>query len=161
MLLLSASTVGWAHRHAHRGHDDHDHRHLKRADGGQRCRTKELTKEQRKEVNKRFGRWRRERKARADRGEEAEGLYKIKVPTVFHIIANQDGDGLEAVELVDKQMRKLNQAFRPHGFRFYLLREPKVRVNTNWYEQNSERAEENMKKALRVGNGDVLNVYTG
>lgn len=96
-------------------------------------------------------------------------LHTITIPVVVHVImANRTRAGGNIPQsMIDAQIRVLNQAYagRTGGawtpFRFRLIRVNRV-VNPAWYPIVVESpAEVRMKRALRVGGKETLNIYTG
>ena len=85
---------------------------------------------------------------------------RIKIPVIFHVITNGAGEG-DVSDLVPAQIDVLNAAYAAAGFRFRLLA-IEVTQNDEWYTAAVDSpAEKQMKQALRQGDVDTLNVYTG
>ncbi|GIG89200.1 hypothetical protein Pen02_41360 [Plantactinospora endophytica] len=94
---------------------------------------------------------------------------RITVDVVFHVIAEKRtrADGDIPLSLIKAQLKVLNESFggRTGGawtpFHFRLKKVNRV-VNPAWYPIVPESpAEAQMKRALRVGDKNTLNVYTG
>ncbi|MGI5212498.1 zinc metalloprotease [Plantactinospora sp. CA-290183] len=96
-------------------------------------------------------------------------LHLIVIPVVFHVVAKNRtrAGGNIPQSLIDDQIRVLNEAYagRTGGawtpFRFKLKRVNRV-VNPAWYPIVLESpAESQMKRALRSGGKETLNIYSG
>lgn len=97
------------------------------------------------------------------------GRLRITIDVVFHVIAEKRtrADGDIPLPLIQAQLKVLNDSFagRTGGawtpFQFKLKKVNRV-VNPAWYPIVAESpAETQMKRALRVGGKETLNVYTG
>ena len=83
-----------------------------------------------------------------------------RIPVYFHIITNSAGQG-DVSALVPAQIDVLNAAYALVGFKFHLVA-IEVTQNDAWFAAGfGSKAERQMKKALRQGGPDTLNVYTG
>lgn len=83
-------------------------------------------------------------------------LQEIEIPVWFHIIT-AEGQGQVAQDVLDAQLKRLNDAFRPGGFSFYLAG-VRPRENPAWWSMTLGSPEEAAaKKELHVSG--MLNVY--
>jgi hypothetical protein len=84
---------------------------------------------------------------------------RIKVPVYFHVITSSLGEG-DVSALIPAQMAVLNAAYATARVQFNLVA-IEVTANDAWYTADSGTPEERkMKKALRQGGADTLNIYT-
>jgi hypothetical protein len=96
-------------------------------------------------------------------------ITTVTIPVVFHVIS-EDGtraNGDIPRRLINNQMDVLNASFSgatggvDTGFRFTLTQVNRV-VNPDWYPIiYGSDTERDMKRALRVGGPETLNIYTG
>lgn len=88
----------------------------------------------------------------------AAAFATTTVNVYVHIITN--GSQGDVSGLVGKQMTVLNNAYAGMGFSFNLVGTDKT-VNSRWYDlRNGSKNEKDMKRALRKGTMDDLNIYT-
>lgn len=84
---------------------------------------------------------------------------QVRVPVYFHIITSS-GRGSVSQGQINDQMDVLNAAYAPH-FQFYEAASASVTNKNNWYSASlGSNAERNMKKNLRRGDENALNIYT-
>jgi hypothetical protein len=82
------------------------------------------------------------------------------VPTYFHIITNQLGQGDVNDTIVQQQMEVLNKGFLNTGLQFELVQVDRT-ANDAWYATGPRTPSQTaMKQALRQGGPDALNIYT-
>jgi Pregnancy-associated plasma protein-A len=91
--------------------------------------------------------------------------FSANIPVYFHVITNH-GKGLVPDGVINQQMRVLKQAYEGvpggvnTGLHFRLAGVDHV-DNRDWYLAGpGDPAERQMKKALRIGGAEALNVYT-
>ena len=81
------------------------------------------------------------------------------VKVYFNVITSGSTGNVTSTR-INKQMAVLNNAFKSAGFTFKLMGVKRVN-NSSWYNVSPDSpAESAMKKALRQGGTDALNVYT-
>jgi hypothetical protein len=84
---------------------------------------------------------------------------RIRVPVYFHVITSSQGEG-DVSALIPAQMDVLNAAYAVARVHFDLVA-IEVTANDEWYTADSGTPEErHMKRALRQGGADTLNIYT-
>jgi hypothetical protein len=84
----------------------------------------------------------------------------VTVPVYFHVITDSNGAGGLTDAQIAAQMTVLNNAFAASGF---TLGTPTVdrTANRSWYNLRSgTKAERDMKRSLRRGGKDALNIYS-
>ena len=82
----------------------------------------------------------------------------IRIPVAIHIIQNTQGDNTVTEGAITQQIARLNAAFAGAA-RFTLVLADEV-VNDSWFSlQVGSRDDEEMRAALRVGDGRTLNIY--
>lgn len=94
---------------------------------------------------------------------------KITIPVVVHVISkdrSREGGNIPRA-MIDAQLKVLNEAFAGDGgsavtpFKFKLKKLNRV-INPAWYPIVAESpAETQMKRSLRTGGRDTLNIYLG
>ncbi len=91
--------------------------------------------------------------------------FHAAIPVYFHIITDGTSGDVSDVT-INNQIKVLNKAYAGDlggaktGFRFQVAGVDHT-VNATWYNvQPGDQAEHDMKKALREGGADALNVYT-
>ena len=91
--------------------------------------------------------------------------FRVSVPTYVHVISLPDGTGNVSMQAIRDQIRVLNVTFRGGeggfntGFSFDLAGVTRT-VNEEWYNAGpSTSGERAMKRALRQGGNDALNIY--
>jgi Pregnancy-associated plasma protein-A len=85
--------------------------------------------------------------------------FAATVPTWIHVVSPDGVVGNVKDSVIQRQMQVLNANFAGTGFTFVLAGVTRT-VNEAWYLLNSTGDEQEMKKALRRGGADTLNVYT-
>ncbi|WP_328930889.1 MULTISPECIES: zinc metalloprotease [unclassified Streptomyces] len=88
-------------------------------------------------------------------------LATATVPVYWHTISAAGGAGRLSGTAIDQQITILNHAYAPVGLKFELA-EVEDAVNTEWFYQVAPDSQEQtaMKKALRKGGADALNIYS-
>jgi hypothetical protein len=87
------------------------------------------------------------------------GRFAVRVPVYAHVVTDESGEG-EVSALIPAQIDVLNGAFASAGFRFELVSTDVV-ANDAWYFAAPSSPEElEMKRALRRGGANALNLYT-
>ncbi len=122
-------------------------------DSGARCATKSLSLTEQDEVEQTIAE-RLKKRARTS--------SLVVVPTHFHVINNGSGiaNGDITQQMIQQQMKVLNDAFGPSGFQFQLVSVDRT-TNSSWYNMTPGTAAElEAKTALRKGGADALNLYT-
>jgi pregnancy-associated plasma protein-A len=96
----------------------------------------------------------------------ASSRFSKQVDVHFHVVMNAAGEGEVSNKVIDKQMSYQNRAFAGRlggaraGFEFRLKSVTRT-VNDAWYDAGPETREEAaMKKDLKRGGPEDLNVYT-
>ena len=85
--------------------------------------------------------------------------FDPEVPVWFHVISPDGVVGDVSSAEIQEQMDVLNANFAGSGFSWTLAGVTRT-TNAVWYERKDTADEQRMKKALRVGGADTLNVYT-
>jgi Pregnancy-associated plasma protein-A len=85
--------------------------------------------------------------------------FAATVPVWFHVVSPDGVIGNVDSSVIDEQMDVLNANFAGSGFTFVLAGVTRT-VNADWYVGKDTADEQRMKKALRVGGAETLNVYT-
>lgn len=90
----------------------------------------------------------------------------VTVPVVFHVITSSSGEGLPTPQMITSQIDVLNEAYSgltggaPTPFVFQLVGVTQT-ANDAWFTAApGSKAEKQMKRALRVGGPETLNIYT-
>lgn len=81
------------------------------------------------------------------------------IDVYFHIIVDSSNNGYVTPQQIDTQIQVLNSAFQGGGWSFVLAGTEYV-TNNVWY-STLEDDEVTMKRALRRGTGETLNIYSG
>jgi hypothetical protein len=118
-------------------------------DAGARCSTDDLDEQEMATTLKIVQDWRMRRS-------NTRRLEIIEVPLYVHIIQSSTAQNISEVQIQD-QVDVLNDAFSPE-FQFS-LREVNVIENDDWHICELGGNEKDMKKALRKGGSDSLNLY--
>jgi Pregnancy-associated plasma protein-A len=88
----------------------------------------------------------------------------VTVPVWFHVISPDGVEGNVSQAVIDDQMREFNEDFAggegglATGFTFRLVGVTRT-TNADWFGLKDTADEQKMKKALRVGGAETLNVY--
>jgi hypothetical protein len=92
-------------------------------------------------------------------GTSTAAFAAVRVPVYFHVIT--DGtNGKVSASQISQQISVLNAAYSSSGLSFSLTATDTT-VNRSWYNLNQgSTAERQMKRALRRGGANALNVYT-
>jgi hypothetical protein len=89
-----------------------------------------------------------------------DSLAPRTIPVYFHVIQSASGQGDVSDSVIRQQMNVLNQGFVNTGLSFELIQTTRTR-NDQWFRvAPSTTAQTAMKRALRRGGADALNVYT-
>jgi hypothetical protein len=95
----------------------------------------------------------------------AAAPFAVTVPVWFHVISPDGVEGNVSQAVIDDQMREFNEDFAggegglATGFTFRLVGVTRT-TNADWFGLKDTADEQKMKKALRVGGAETLNVYT-
>ena len=81
------------------------------------------------------------------------------MPVWFHVISPDGVVGNVSATVIQEQMDVVNDNFAGTGFSFVLAGVTRT-TNATWYELKDTADEQKMKKALRRGDAETLNVYT-
>jgi hypothetical protein len=119
-------------------------------DAGARCSTKDLDEKEMATTLKVVQDWRMRRS-------NTRRLEIIEVPLYVHIIQSSTAQNAVSEVQIQDQVDVLNDAFFPE-FQFS-LREVNITENDDWYICQLGGNEKDMKKALRKGGSDSLNLY--
>jgi hypothetical protein len=85
--------------------------------------------------------------------------FSTVIPTYFHVITNAQGTGAVSNATIAEQMKVLNDGYALAGISFDLISSQTI-ANTDWYGISfTGLAQASMKKALRKGGKNALNVY--
>ncbi|MCP3064765.1 zinc metalloprotease [Myxococcus sp. K38C18041901] len=98
----------------------------------------------------------------ATRKGELRAVGSVTVPTYFHVVNKGTGiaNGDIPESQINAQLTVLNQAYQGTSFRFVLQGITRT-TNSKWYALKSGSANERaMKKALRQGGKESLNIYS-
>ncbi|KAK2758679.1 hypothetical protein FQN54_003369 [Arachnomyces sp. PD_36] len=96
--------------------------------------------------------------------DEADDLFNnfhmadetIEIDTYFHVVASDEAESSNTTDqMLNDQIDVLNTSYEPHGIQFNLVNISRT-VDANWA---VDGAELDMKKSLRQGGYDSLNVY--
>ncbi len=92
-------------------------------------------------------------------GPSLPGENTIKIDVYFHIITS-GGQGADTLDMVDEQMAVLDGAFAGTPYWFSLI-DVTESDNGAWYSAGpGTSAEADMKRSLRQGGADALNIYS-
>jgi hypothetical protein len=86
----------------------------------------------------------------------------VTINVYFHVIRKGSGvnNGDITTLMIIQQLTVLRTAFAPHGINFYLAGIDRT-TNSTWFNLNKDSvAEGEMKRTLRRGSADDLNIYT-
>ena len=103
-------------------------------------------------------------KVNAPRHKGARPAGGITIPTWIHVVSPDGTTGNVSDKIIRAQMQVLNLAFAGFyggastGFRFDLAGVTRS-VNEAWHLTQTQAAEDEMKRALKQGGADTLNVY--
>ncbi|KAI0407426.1 metalloprotease [Xylaria palmicola] len=88
---------------------------------------------------------------------ESRALAGFTVNTYFHVVASSTAlsGGYLTQTMLNNQLSVMNSAYSPHGITFNLVSSDWT-VNSNWAADGAEQA---MKRALRKGTYQDLNIY--
>jgi hypothetical protein len=85
--------------------------------------------------------------------------FKVVIPTYFYIITNSTGGGAVSANDITKQMSILNASYASSGISFDLVESSTI-ANNNWASISPESAaQDEMKRTLRKGYKNALNIY--
>jgi hypothetical protein len=95
------------------------------------------------------------------RSKQGQGgpTFAATVPVWFHVISPDGVVGNVKDSVIQRQLQVINANFTGTGFTYVLAGVTRT-VNESWYLLNSTGDEQEMKKALRRGGADTLNVYS-
>lgn len=167
LVLVVASIKSIAHA-CSSGHADHNGEHvnlqrrLQRTgenvplwaplDGiPSRCATLEPEQEDMEEMVLAVEEWRESRP-------DNPRVLLIQVPLYIHVMINTAGDGDVTDTQIQDQLDVLESAFGPLGIQFKLQAVIRT-VNDDWYTCPLGGSEVDMKRALRQGGAETLNMY--
>jgi Pregnancy-associated plasma protein-A len=85
--------------------------------------------------------------------------FAATVSVWFHVISPDGVVGNVSNSVIRRQVDVLNATFAGTGFSYVLTGVTRT-VDAAWYDGKDSADEQNMKKALRRGGADTLNVYT-
>ncbi|PWN92117.1 zincin [Acaromyces ingoldii] len=87
-------------------------------------------------------------------------VQKKNVDVVFHV-THDGNDGNVSDSTISDQIKEMNQAYANYGFSFTLTNTTRS-DNKTWFHgvTSGNSLETDMKKALRVGDASILNLYT-
>jgi hypothetical protein len=169
--LVAEACDGHGHNSHHLHHDEpendlmsSDHRHLLSAPdeeylwssfeafktAGARCKTREPEPEEMEEMNRIVEVWREQRTAYSR-------IQRIQVPLYMHVLRNSKGQGAVSETQIQDQVDVLNASFGPEIE--FLLKETIETVNDEWYRCELGEGEVDMKRELRQGGPESLNIY--
>jgi Pregnancy-associated plasma protein-A len=99
--------------------------------------------------------------AEVPRSKQGQGgpTFAATVPVWFHVISPDGVVGNVKDSVIQRQLQVINANFTGTGFTYVLAGVTRT-VNESWYLLNSTGDEQEMKKALRRGGADTLNVYS-
>lgn len=116
------------------------------------CATPDVSQEQKVKVEQ-------ESKAILATSSYTFNSFTAVVPTFVHIITDKTGAGSVPADTIVEQMKILNDAFIPSGLYFEVV-ESNVYQNSSWYNLSYYgTVQGEMKRALRKGGKDALNLY--
>jgi Pregnancy-associated plasma protein-A len=84
--------------------------------------------------------------------------FAATVPVWFHVVSPDGVTGNVKDSVIGRQLQVLNATFAGTGFTYELAGVSRT-MNADWYEVKDTADEQNMKKELRRGGADTLNVY--
>jgi hypothetical protein len=91
---------------------------------------------------------------------EAMQAGPITIPTYFHVLHSTAGAGNVGQEMIDAQMKVMNDGFAPAGFRFELMEVTRT-ANNAWFAMGAGgTSEQQAKSSLRRGSAQHLNIYS-
>jgi hypothetical protein len=92
--------------------------------------------------------------------EQGQGgpTFAATVPVWFHVVSPDGVIGNVKDSVIQRQMQVLNANFAGTGFTYQLVGITRT-VNAAWYELKDTGDEQAMKKTLRRGGAETLNVY--
>jgi hypothetical protein len=99
--------------------------------------------------------------AEVPRSKQGQGgpTFAATVPVWFHVVSPDGVVGNVKDSVIQRQLQVINANFTGTGFTYVLAGVTRT-VNESWYLLNSTGDEQEMKKALRRGGADTLNVYS-
>jgi hypothetical protein len=125
-------------------------------DSGARCSTKEPTQLEQMLLAAQERSWAAEQRAQ---GRDLSAKMSVAIPTYWHTITNDAGQGAPTQAQIDDQMAVLNAAYAGSGYSFVLMGQTST-ANSAWYTMvPGSVAETQAKNALRVGDAGTLNIY--
>ena len=125
-------------------------------DSGARCSTKEPTQLEQMLLAAQERSWAAEQRAQ---GRDLSAQVSAVIPTYWHTITNDAGQGAPTQTQINDQMAVLNAAYAGSGFSFVLMGQTQT-ANSAWYTMTpGSAAESQAKNALRVGGANTLNIY--
>jgi hypothetical protein len=114
---------------------------------GARCMTPDADEDEIAEISRIVQNWK-----------EQDLRYGVlKIPLYIHVLENEDGDGAVSDIQIFDQVDAMNAAFGPDIQ--YVLQEKIVTVNNEWHRCELGKNEKDMKKSLRRGGSESLNIY--
>ncbi|EEP76026.1 predicted protein [Uncinocarpus reesii 1704] len=89
-----------------------------------------------------------------------EPQVKTAIDTYFHVVAasKSEIDGYLPRARIDAQLKVMNEAYKKHDFSFN-LKGVKWTINSMWADNRDSTREREMKKNLRQGTYQTLNIY--
>jgi hypothetical protein len=118
-------------------------------DVGARCQTREPSRNEMEEMNRVIETWRQQ--------PSDLRIEVIQVPLYIHVMESEKGDGAVSDVQVQDQVDVLNAAFGPEIQ--FVLQEKIVTVNNSWHRCELGKSEKDMKRELRRGGPETLNIY--
>jgi hypothetical protein len=82
----------------------------------------------------------------------------LTVPTWFHIVSSRANQNLVTNQMIQQQLAEMNRAYAPSGIQFKLDGTDRT-INDGWAEGSQFVDEVAMKRALRKGTYQTLNIY--